>query len=330
VGKSSVGAEIHAQLSTAAIPHCLIDGDFLDMAYPVPWEHGLAERNLAAVWSNYRDLGQRRLIYTNTASVLAVEMRRLTAAMGDDPEVIAVLLTCTDETACERLSRREVGSTVDEHLRRSDDMAKLLEADAPRWVHRVDTDNRSVPDIAAHVIGLTGWLGGGTAQLRMAIRVCATDDLPALQAAFGSSAFHSERLQAQHDGTSSYLIAWHDGTPVGHLNLRWEVNTENEVQERLPNTPELNALNVWPPTLRSRGIGRRLIETAEQMAKTRGYNRVALGVEVTNARARRLYEQLGYRDWGHGTYVDRWAENDEQGHETLHQDRCNYLVKRFE
>ncbi|MCB9418116.1 MAG: adenylyl-sulfate kinase, partial [Mycolicibacterium sp.] len=42
VGKSSVGLEMHAQLSAADVSHCVIDGDFLDMAYPTPWEHGLA------------------------------------------------------------------------------------------------------------------------------------------------------------------------------------------------------------------------------------------------------------------------------------------------
>jgi adenylylsulfate kinase-like enzyme len=49
VGKSSIGNEIHLQLSTAGIWHCLIEGDNLDLAYPPPWEHGLAERNLAAI-----------------------------------------------------------------------------------------------------------------------------------------------------------------------------------------------------------------------------------------------------------------------------------------
>jgi hypothetical protein len=162
VGKSSVGVEIHAQLSAAAATHCVIDGDFLDMAYPVPWEHGLAERNLADVWSNYRALGYRRLLYTNTASVLVEVMQRLTSAMGDDPKVVAVLLTCTDQTARQRLSRREAGSTFDEHLQRSDETAKLLEMSAPEWVHRVHTDNRSVANVAMHIIGLTGWLDGAT------------------------------------------------------------------------------------------------------------------------------------------------------------------------
>lgn len=44
-GKSSVGFETHAKLSAAGVSHYLIDGDFLDMAYPPPWEHDLAERS---------------------------------------------------------------------------------------------------------------------------------------------------------------------------------------------------------------------------------------------------------------------------------------------
>jgi adenylylsulfate kinase-like enzyme len=36
VGKSSVGYEIHAQLSAACVQHCLIEGDNLDMAWPIP------------------------------------------------------------------------------------------------------------------------------------------------------------------------------------------------------------------------------------------------------------------------------------------------------
>lgn len=59
VGKSTVGAELYAQLRRAEIPHCLIEGDNLDMEYPVPWEQELrlAELNLAAMWADYRKAG---------------------------------------------------------------------------------------------------------------------------------------------------------------------------------------------------------------------------------------------------------------------------------
>jgi hypothetical protein len=159
VGKSSVGNEIHAQLSAAGVRHCLIEGDNLDLAYPPPWEHGLAEQNLAAMWANYRALDYRRMVYTNTASVRLVD--ELTAAMGDDPLVTAVLLTADDVTARQRLAKREIGTALDWHIKRSDLMARELDQTSPSWVHRVSTDGRPVAGIAAQIIALTGWTGAG-------------------------------------------------------------------------------------------------------------------------------------------------------------------------
>lgn len=156
-GKSTVGYEIYAQLSAAQVQHCLLEGDTLDMAYPPPSEHGLAERNLAAIWANYRALGYRRMIYTNTASVLQDVISELTAAIGDGPRVTAILLTCSDATARWRLARREIGTGPGWHIERSDLMAGELGRRAPGWVHRVATDERAVADIAAEVISLTGW-----------------------------------------------------------------------------------------------------------------------------------------------------------------------------
>lgn len=154
-GKSSVAAELHAQLADADVRHCVIEGDNLDLAHPPPWQHRLAERNLAAMWANYRALGYRRLIYTNTVSVRQVDA--LTAAMGDAPHVIAVLLTSTDATARERLARREIGTALRRHVERSDAAARSLEASVPASVHRIPTDGRSVADIATQILALTAW-----------------------------------------------------------------------------------------------------------------------------------------------------------------------------
>ena len=157
-GKSTVGYEIHAQLSAAGVWHCLIEGDNLDMAYPPPWEHRLADQNLTAIWASYRAAGYRRMIYTNTASVLEKVISDLTAAMGDDPHVTAVLLRCSDATAHHRLSQREIGTALDQHVERSALMARRLDQGAPRWVHLIQTDDRAVADIAAEIIGLVRWV----------------------------------------------------------------------------------------------------------------------------------------------------------------------------
>ena len=158
VGKSSVGAEIHAQLAATGVRHCLIEGDNLDMAHPAPYEHHLAERNLAAMWTNYRAIGYRRMIYTNTASVFPSVLEKLTAAMGDQPEVTAVLLTCDDATVRTRLAQREKGSKLDWHVERSRFMARKLDDEIPASVRRVATDERNVADIAEEIIAILGWL----------------------------------------------------------------------------------------------------------------------------------------------------------------------------
>jgi hypothetical protein len=158
VGKTSVSFEMHGQLSTSDIAHCVIDGDFLDMAHPPPWEHQLAERNLAAMWRNYRALGYTRLIYTNTVSVLPNIMAALLDAIDDAPKVIAVLLTCTDTTAAQRLGEREKGYGLAGHLDASTQMAAALESGSPATVHRVCTDARSLSAVAADILGITGWL----------------------------------------------------------------------------------------------------------------------------------------------------------------------------
>jgi hypothetical protein len=161
VGKSSVGNEIHAQLCAAEVKHCLIEGDVLDLAWPPPWEHRLTERNLAAIWRNYRSLGYRRMVYTATVSVRYTA--ELAAAMGDDPLIHAVLLTASDATARDRLAQREIGTAYDIHVRRSDRAARDLDASVPDWVHRVATDGRDVAAIAREIIAHTGWAPWGAA-----------------------------------------------------------------------------------------------------------------------------------------------------------------------
>jgi hypothetical protein len=155
VGKSAVAAEIHQQLIRYDVRHGLIEGDVLDLAHPPPWEHALAERNLAAIAENYRRLGYHRLVYSNTVSVL--ESESLVRAVGGEVRVVGVLLAATDETVRGRLARREIGSGLDWHVERSIAMDERLQTGAPGWVHRLPTDDRSVQEVAGKVLALTGW-----------------------------------------------------------------------------------------------------------------------------------------------------------------------------
>ena len=167
VGKSTVAWEVSAQLQDGAqlldgpVAHCLIEGDFLDQAYPPPegdpTRRKLTEDNLTALWRNFAALGYRRLIYTNTVSILESDL--IVRAMGGNPRITPVLLTSTDETASARLSAREIGSQFDAHVHRSSAMARWLDKGAPLSVVRVPTDGRDVISIARDVVAATRWAG---------------------------------------------------------------------------------------------------------------------------------------------------------------------------
>ncbi|MFT3942839.1 MAG: hypothetical protein QM705_03300 [Ancrocorticia sp.] len=155
VGKSTVAFTLHELLAAKDVKHAVIEGDALDMAHPALWKHRMAERNLAAMWANYRTLGYRRLIYTNTVSVL--ESDGLAQAMGDSPTITAILLQASDETTSERLGRREQGDTLTRHLERSARAATFLEEKASRTVHRVTTDGLTPAEIATQILSLLSW-----------------------------------------------------------------------------------------------------------------------------------------------------------------------------
>ncbi|AJT41815.1 adenylyl-sulfate kinase [Psychromicrobium lacuslunae] len=156
VGKSSVAFEMHHQLSQQEIKHAVIEGDNLDLAFPVPWEHRLAERNLRVQWSNYLELGYQRLIYTNTVSVLETDV--LAEAMGGTPRVTGVLLTAGDDTVSARLAQRTSGAELlAEELVRSSAASQQLASRVPSWVHRIDTDGRKTAEIAAEILQLLDW-----------------------------------------------------------------------------------------------------------------------------------------------------------------------------
>lgn len=159
VGKTSVAAELHHQLSVQRVQHALIEGDTLDQAWPPPWQQGmaLAEANLASMWRRYTEAGYRRLLYTNTASVREDVMASLMEALGGRPVVHGVLLTGTERTLRARLEQRERGSALQATVGRSLRAATQLEQAAPAWVHRIPTDGRTITDIAAELARLLRW-----------------------------------------------------------------------------------------------------------------------------------------------------------------------------
>ncbi|PRX98483.1 hypothetical protein [Allonocardiopsis opalescens] len=160
VGKSTAAWEASARLRAAGVAHCMIEGDTLDQIHPAPegdpHRSAITERNLAAIWANYAALGQRRLVYCNTAAILEGPM--FERAMGPGPvRIVPVLLTAGDATAAARLAGREIGSELEPHLRRSAAMARYLDRHAPPDTVRVLTDGRGAVEVARDVVAAAGW-----------------------------------------------------------------------------------------------------------------------------------------------------------------------------
>ncbi|GIJ50715.1 hypothetical protein Val02_76010 [Virgisporangium aliadipatigenens] len=122
------------------------------------------------------------------------------------------------------------------------------------------------------------------------------DDLDAYEAAFGQREYFAERCTRQKNDRGVLLIARFDGRPVGDVYLSFDKADEMEVREALPGVPLIFHLEVLPAH-RRRGYGTALMTRAERVARDLGHRRVALGVQVANIAARRLYDTLAYREW---------------------------------
>ena len=80
-----------------------------------------------------------------------------------------------------------------------------------------------------------------------------------------------------------------DGTLVGFV---WVARDQND------STGQVEALllsQYVAEAYRGQGLGRRLMETAEEWARQQGLPQISLGVGVHNTLGQRLYESLGYQ-----------------------------------
>ncbi|HEY6963314.1 MAG TPA: GNAT family N-acetyltransferase [Gaiellaceae bacterium] len=90
------------------------------------------------------------------------------------------------------------------------------------------------------------------------------------------------------DQAQTYLVAWDGDEPVGHAHVAWQ-----GTHLGLPEVQDVYVL----PTRRREGVATALTRASEDAARRRGHARISLSVSRDgNPAARRLYEQLGYRD----------------------------------
>src|SRR5947209_5805125 len=145
------------------------------------------------------------------------------------------------------------------------------------------------------------------------------------------SKHHHKRYEVQRQGEGIYLIAWHDHTPVGHFLLRWSGPYDLHVMQYIDVTRsaylEAGATRV---AYRRKGVATALIREAERLAKENGCTWIGLDVASTdNPEAKRLYEKLGYVDWGRGEYRVNWEYIDRNGNKRTESEIVIYMHKRL-
>ena len=77
-----------------------------------------------------------------------------------------------------------------------------------------------------------------------------------------------------------------------------------------------------------KGVATALIREAERLAKAKGWTQIGLEVGSTdNPEAKRLYEHLGYVDWGQGEFLISWEYIDRNGKPGTESEMVIYMHK---
>lgn len=138
---------------------------------------------------------------------------------------------------------------------------------------------------------------------------------------------HALRYARHLEGSSTFLVAWRDGRPVGSCEVRWDGCDAPEVRAVRPGCSEIEGLGDWPGTLRSHRVACALICAAEELARLRGRTSLGMGVERNNPRTEALYKRLGYSPAT--PYLDLWSYEDGAGVTHRVADACTFLSKDF-
>ncbi|HVF68274.1 MAG TPA: GNAT family N-acetyltransferase [Pyrinomonadaceae bacterium] len=98
----------------------------------------------------------------------------------------------------------------------------------------------------------------------------------------------TESLLDPKPGAAVFIAEDEDGTPLGFIHLH--ADTEHYIHEEHGHVEDV----IVAPAGEGRGVGRALLEKAEEWARARGYRWLTLNVFAENLRAREVYSRLGY------------------------------------
>ena len=157
VGKTTVGYEVSTLLERAGVHHTFVELDVLAQTYPSPpgdrFQTRLATAILRDLWRHALAAGSRNLVMARVLETAGGLDRMRAVLPGND--IFVVQLRASAETLVARVGAREIGLGYEWHAARAVELIDILDrapADA-----RIDTDGRSVVDIAHEIVGLVAW-----------------------------------------------------------------------------------------------------------------------------------------------------------------------------
>lgn len=153
VGKTSVADEVFEILKDQHEPVAFVDVDQLTYVYPRgsddPYGTAVGLKNLRAIWSNYAELGARRLVVPRIVENQdGVELLRQSIPGS---QVYVVRLHANMATLRQRLHDRPLGGSLDWHMNRAEELIDVFENDQIGDVV-IDTDNKTISEVAKEVI----------------------------------------------------------------------------------------------------------------------------------------------------------------------------------
>jgi GNAT superfamily N-acetyltransferase len=108
--------------------------------------------------------------------------------------------------------------------------------------------------------------------------------------------WYVDRLKQQcHEHEGVFLVAEINGRCVGYATILTKMSEDGEGDEMAYDYACVGDL-VVSQSLRSRGIGSRLMEECERLAKEAGRDEIRLGVIAANEQSHRFYRNQGFTD----------------------------------
>lgn len=154
-GKTTLMGEASDVLTAADIRHAAIELDTLGLGHLPNGSDNLQARNLAAMWSNFSDLGISRLLLSGAIESESRRDEVRSAIPG--ARIMICRLRASIPTMQARIRVREPGMLQEEFVARVHTLENALDVSGLADFS-IDNENRSITEVARELLRRAGWL----------------------------------------------------------------------------------------------------------------------------------------------------------------------------